>query len=99
MQITYKNWAFRFVIWIVIINIVTFYVTINYISPFYEQARVQKGLWLLNLLANLLLVCTILFLVMSMVRKEKKNYTFWIALGISALIVLSTMVTVISQLF
>jgi len=91
MQITYKNWAFRF-------TIVSFYVTINYINLLYDQSQVGKGLFMLGLLANFLLVGTILFLILSIVKKEKRNYKFWISLLVSVLVILNIIISVIGFL-
>jgi len=46
--INYKNWAFRFIIWIIIINVAAFWVTTNYNSLVYDQSQISKKLWMLG---------------------------------------------------
>jgi len=98
MQITYKNWAFRFTVWIIIINIAAFWMTLHYNSLLYDQSQVIKKVWLLSLLGNLLLVGIILFLILSIVKKEKRNYKFWISLLVSVLLILNIIISVIGFL-
>ena len=87
--INYKKWAFHFTIWIVIVNVVIFWVTVNYNSLVYDPQSVQQTIWKLGLLTNLLLIGTILFLVISTVKKEKKNYQYWIAMVVAILLIIS----------
>ncbi|MEP0214666.1 MAG: hypothetical protein ABJD66_15720 [Cellulophaga sp.] len=78
-SINFKKWAFHFSVWVVIINIITFYYKISYSSLFntYNLDR----LFYLGALATLMLLLAIIFLVISTIKKEKRNYQYWLALG------------------
>ncbi|TVZ08277.1 hypothetical protein JM80_0761 [Cellulophaga sp. RHA_52] len=78
-RISFKKWAFHFSVWVIIINIITFYNEISYSSVFniYNLDR----LLYLGILSTLMLLLAIIFLVISAIKKEKRNYQFWTALS------------------
>ncbi|PKB42645.1 hypothetical protein AX016_0813 [Cellulophaga sp. RHA19] len=78
-RISFKKWAFHFSVWVVIINIITFYNQINY-SSLFNTYSVDRLLYL-GILSTLLLLLTIIFIVISTIKKEKRNYQFWTALS------------------
>lgn len=78
-RISFKKWAFHFSVWVVIINIITFYNQISYSSLFNSFSL--DRLMYLGILSTLLLLLTIIFIVISTIKKEKRNYQYWLALG------------------
>jgi uncharacterized protein YhhL (DUF1145 family) len=79
-KITFKDWAFRFTIWILVINIITFYLTINYVN--FPGAENNTGLiiYYLGIISLVLLLLSIAFIAISSVKKEKKNYKYWVSI-------------------
>jgi hypothetical protein len=76
-KIIFKNWAFRFMIWIIIINVIVFYLTVTYVNFPGVENGTASTLFYLGLLSSILLLITIIFIVISIVIKEKRNYKFW----------------------
>ncbi len=81
MKINYKNWAFRFAIWIAIINVIVFYLVINTVSLIGDVSY-EKTIFYLGILATLMLVLCIIFIIISTIKKESKDYRYWLALTI-----------------
>ncbi len=76
-NIDFKKWAFHFTIWILIINIISFYLTISLTSLFNEQENTIEVLFYFGLLATILLLLSLIFIIFSTIKKEKKNYQYW----------------------
>ncbi|EDM44027.1 hypothetical protein SCB49_10567 [unidentified eubacterium SCB49] len=90
--INFKKWAFHFIIWVIIINIVLFYLTISYTSAFNLPNRNEDFILYLSLLALTLFILSLFFIVLSAIQKEIRNYQFWFTiiaifiLGITSII-------------
>lgn len=78
-RISFKKWAFHFSVWVIIINIITFYNEISYSSVFSTYSL--DRLLYLGILSTLMMLLAIIFLVISIIKKEKRNYQFWTALS------------------
>lgn len=78
-KINFKKWAFHFMIWIIIINSVVAYLTATYFNLSNSYNNTGEVITRLGILATLLLGLTLLFIILSSVKKEKRNYQFWIA--------------------
>lgn len=78
-RINFKKWAFRFTIWIIIINIVVTYLVVTYVDLFNTYDNTGEVILRLGLVATFLLVLSFLFIIISIVKKEKRNYQFWVA--------------------
>jgi hypothetical protein len=76
-KIIFKNWAFRFMIWILIINVIIFYLTVTYVNLPGVKNGTASTLFYLGLLSSILLLFTIIFMVISIIKKERRNYKFW----------------------
>ncbi len=74
----YKNWSFRFFIYSFISEIVLIYKTANFTNLFNNDAD-----WLLTSLSFLAIifeVASLFFLIISFIKKEKKDVFFYIPL-------------------
>ncbi|GGG04562.1 hypothetical protein GCM10011344_01180 [Dokdonia pacifica] len=78
-KINFKSWAFRFMVWVIIINIIIAYLTATYVGFFYTEDNTGQVIFRLGLVATLLLVLSILFIILSIIKKENRNYQFWVA--------------------
>ncbi|MBC3760055.1 MULTISPECIES: hypothetical protein [Flavobacteriaceae] len=76
-NINFKKWAFHFMIWILIINIISFYLTISYTSIFNEGDNTAQVLFYFGILGTVLLLLSLIFIIFSTIKKEKKNYQYW----------------------
>lgn len=76
-NINFKKWAFHFMIWILIINVISFYLTVSYTSLFNEFNNTGQILLYLGILATVLLFMSLIFIIISSIKKEKKNYQYW----------------------
>jgi CDP-diglyceride synthetase len=79
-KINFKKWAFRFIVWILIINIITFYLTINYVDFPGVENNTGLNLFYLGILSGILMILSVIFVIMSSVKKEKRNYQYWISI-------------------
>ncbi|MCK8522961.1 hypothetical protein M0D21_15395 [Aquimarina sp. D1M17] len=76
-NINFREWAFRFVVWDFIIQVITFLLTINYIDFSSTAYSVSITLFYLNTLSGALLILSVIFIIISSIEKEKKNYQYW----------------------
>ena len=79
-NINFKKWAFHFMIWVLIINIISFYLTISYTSIFNEGDNTAEVLFYFGILGTVLLLLSLIFIIFSTIKKEKKNYQYWISI-------------------
>ena len=79
-NINFKKWAFHFMIWILIINIISFYLTISYTSLFNEGDNTAEVLFYFGILGTVLLLLSLIFIIFSTIKKEKKNYQYWVSI-------------------
>ena len=79
-KINFKKWAFHFTIWSFIINGISLFFKINFNSITGEVYNYEERIFYLSILSQLMLLLAIVFLVISIVKKEKRNYQFWTTL-------------------
>lgn len=79
-NINFKKWAFHFMIWIVVINIISFYLTISYTRLFNGKDNTGEILLYLGIISTILLGLSLIFIVLSSRKKEKKDYQYWISI-------------------
>ncbi|SFW56255.1 hypothetical protein [Cellulophaga fucicola] len=79
-EINFKKWAFHFTIWSFIINGISLFFKINFNSITGEVYNYEERIFYLSILSQLMLLLAIVFLVISIVKKEKRNYQFWTTL-------------------
>lgn len=81
-NINFKKWAFHFIIWVVIINLIVSYLTATYVNSemFGIEDNTRAVMLALGIVATVLLALSLFFILASIIRKEQKNYQFWIAL-------------------
>ncbi|MFT5077691.1 MAG: hypothetical protein ACI836_001033 [Saprospiraceae bacterium] len=80
-KISYKKQAFRFTIWILITNLVTFfvafYLTVSYVDFPGVENNTGLTLFYLEILSSLLILLSTMFIIFSNIKKESRNYQFW----------------------
>lgn len=77
-KISFKKWAFKFIIWIFIMNVVAFFINVN------QLQFSETGLIVFGSLSFIILMLSFIFIVISSIKKEKRNYEYWISvIGIS----------------
>lgn len=79
-RINFRNWAFRFIIWLIIINGIIAYLIATHFNLPYTVDNTGEIISRLGLVATLLLVLSLLFIILSIVKKEKRNYKFWVVI-------------------
>ena len=75
----YKKWAFRLLIYLIIINLLVTYLVMNFAVGFHDPGRFEQNIGILSLVANLILIVGIVFTILSIKNKEGKNYQFYIS--------------------
>ncbi len=78
-KINFKKWAFHFLIWVIVINIIIFYKSTRYTSVLIEQDNTGLAIFYLGVIATILLLMSLIFVVLSTIKKEQKNYQYWIS--------------------
>ncbi|WP_299107219.1 hypothetical protein [uncultured Tenacibaculum sp.] len=76
----YKRWAFKFLIYLVILNIAVAYVVINFAEGFHEFARFSQNMLIFSVIGTAILIAGIIFTILSIVKKEEKNYQYYISI-------------------
>jgi hypothetical protein len=77
---TYYKWAFRFTILILIIQIVLFFIGINFDYFTDDVNQFVKTQYYLLQFSLGLFIGTILLLIVGFLKTETQNYQFWIAI-------------------
>ena len=77
MKIIYKNWALRFLIWVLIINCIIAYFVATGVIWVNGALEHETRILYLGYLATFLLVLAIIFTAISLYKKEPKDYKFW----------------------
>ncbi|RZS90566.1 hypothetical protein EV197_3360 [Aquimarina brevivitae] len=86
----YKKWSFRFIVYLVLLNCVTFYLAINFNSALHNFERFIRNMSIATVVSILILIAGIVFTILSIKNKESKNYQFYISvIGFSFFIILS----------
>ena len=76
-SINFKKWAFHFTIWNLIINVITLYLTVTYVNfPGIENNTIETLIYF-GLIGLILLFLTIIAIIFSTIKKEKRNYQYW----------------------
>lgn len=78
-KINFKKWAFRFTIWLLILNIVIAYLIINHTDFPGVENNTGIRILLFSILSTILLILSVTFIIISTIKKEKKNYQYWIS--------------------
>ena len=73
----YKKWAFRLLIYLIIINVSVAYLVMSFAVGFHDAERFAQKIGILSLVANLILAIGVVFTILSIRNKEKKNYQFY----------------------
>ncbi len=92
MKSKYKNWSYRFFIYLVIINIVIVFLTINFVS--YSGNQKANGfvlkIMILSILSFIFFIAGSILTILSYTKKENKDYKFYIsAIGYPLFLILS----------
>ncbi|WP_431164827.1 hypothetical protein [Tenacibaculum halocynthiae] len=73
----YKKWAFKLLIYLIIINVLVAYLVMNFAVGFHDAGRFEQNIGILSLVANLILIIGIIFTILSIKNKEGKNYQYY----------------------
>lgn len=76
----YKKWSFRFFIYIILLQCVAFYRTINFAAGIDDTADFELKTSILSLVNILLFIVGVIFTILSIVKKEKKDYKYFISI-------------------
>ncbi len=79
-ETNFKKWAFRFLVYLIFINIAAFYLGVNFANGFDNLDLYESKMTILSLLGTILLLAGIIFTILSVTKKEKKNYQYYISL-------------------
>lgn len=79
-KINYKKWAFYFTMGILFVNIISFYLVVDYVDFPGVENNTKLNLFYLRILGVILLLMSILFITFSTIEKEQKNYEYWISI-------------------
>lgn len=76
----YKRWAFNFLIYLVILNIAVAYVVINFAEGLHDSVRFSQNMLIFSVIGTVILIAGIIFTILSIVKKEEKNYQYYISI-------------------
>jgi len=83
-NINFKKLAFRFTILFIVTSIIALYMSVSSISKEYYGDRISDDfLWFKSvffaILAIIFLLLSITFIINSSIKKEKRNYQYWVS--------------------
>jgi len=90
----YKNWSFRLLIYLIIINGAVAYLVINFVNGFHDFGRLERNIGILSIIANLLLILGIVFTILSIKNKEHKNYQYYFSIIGYPLFIVMTLLSI-----
>lgn len=86
----YKRWAFRFLIYLIVLNIIVFYLVVNFMDGFQDSVKFNQNMFIFSSIGTIILITGVIFTILSIVKKEEKNYQYYISIvGYIFFIVLS----------
>jgi hypothetical protein len=95
IETNYKKWSFLFFIIVILINILTFFVVINYTSGFGNEQTFGNTLGVLSLSSTSLFIAGAVLTILSVRKKEAKDYQYKISIWGYPLMFILLMVTVV----
>ena len=84
-KISYKNWAFRLAIWLLITTAAIYYLTVSYVKVGQEDTG-PTNLFYLAIIATILFISSLIFLVLGTLKKETRDFKYWFSLIVVILI-------------
>lgn len=94
----YKKWSFRLLIYLIIINVLAAYLVINFVDGFHDIGRFEQNIGILSLMTNLILIIGIVFTVLSIKKKEQKNYQYYFSIIGYPIFLIMTLVSMVLNL-
>ena len=79
-KIVYKKWSFRLLLYLIIINMTSFYMIANYADGFDNAEKLTQNLKIISILGNLFLLIGTILSILSIAKKEEKNYQYYISI-------------------
>lgn len=88
----YKKWAFKLLIYLIIINITVAYLVFNYAVGIHDAGRFQQNIMILALVGNIILIVGTVLTILSIKNKEEKNYQYYASvIGYGLFIILTVL--------
>jgi len=86
----YKKWAFRLFIYVLIMNVVSFGLTVSYVDLAHDTTRLVQNLLLLGIMSTICLLVGLIMVVLCIINKEVNDGKTWTAtIGLSFFLVAS----------
>ncbi len=94
----YKQWSFRLLIYLVVINGVVFYQTIN-MNTLADNSQVALLINLEGILGGVFLIAGVVLTIMSHIKREERNYQYKVSVWGFSFFIIITIVTLILPSF
>lgn len=91
----YINWAFRLLIYQLILVIAMTYLIVNFQVGFDNEDQFIQRIFILQLISVLFTIVGSILVVLSITKKEQKNYKFYISMVGYAIILLYSLVSLL----
>ncbi|AFL82046.1 hypothetical protein Aeqsu_2591 [Aequorivita sublithincola DSM 14238] len=85
---SYKKWAFRILIFVVLLNILVFYLITDFTGNMSDEGPSITLLTILGFVVNLFFIGGIVLTILSIVKKEEKDYEFILSVAGYSLLIL-----------
>ena len=76
----YKRWAFKFLIYLVVLNIAVAYLVVNFAEGLNHSTRFNQNILILSVVGAVIHITGVIFTILSIVKKEEKNYQYYISI-------------------
>lgn len=75
-ETNYRSWSFRLLIYVLLLNLLAMYLTIQFIPFIHDEERFLTRMLILSALAMLLFIAGVILTIFSVRNKEKKDYKY-----------------------
>ena len=79
-ETNYRSWSFRLLVYVLLLNAVTMYLTIKFTPLVHDSERFYIRMLLLSVLALILFITGVILTVLSVNNKEDKDYKYKISI-------------------
>ncbi len=85
---TYATWSFRLLIYLIVINIASFFIVVNYDKFLTNTDEILRIGRILGIIGNVFFAVGLICTVISIVKKEKRNYLYFVSIIVYPIILL-----------
>lgn len=76
----YKRWAFKLLMYLVVLNVAVAYLVVNFAEGWHDSVRFNQNMFIFSIIGTVIHFAGVIFTILSIVKKEEKNYQYYISI-------------------